>query len=209
MSETTAPAGWASTILARRVGPRAQQVPAGARSEGLAADSHLAGALLTLWHGVVTAGGSVGFAPDASRTEIAPAVTDAVNGLRAGRWFAVVLTEGGQLVGSCFLIPHPRPIQRHLGDVRTLMIDPAYRRRGLGRRLMDEVAQLAVELGVDTLLAGARDLPSLDTFYRSTGFVEYGRLPDGIRLPDGTRYDQLLYRADPSTVAMRTAPATT
>ncbi|MEO5833089.1 MAG: GNAT family N-acetyltransferase [Nakamurella sp.] len=183
-----------AAVVARRVGPGARSVPVGERSTTLAADNHLAAALLTLWQRVSDADGAVGFQPLTPRSEIAPAVTEAINGLRAGTRHAVVLTAGNALVGVAFLVPRSVRIQRHLGEVVSLMIDPDWQGTGLGRRLMIEIAALAAEIGVDTLLLGARDRAPLAAFYAALGFVEYGRLPDGVRLADGSSYDEIRYR---------------
>ncbi|WP_157970579.1 GNAT family N-acetyltransferase [Nakamurella deserti] len=181
-------------IVARRVGPGARPAPVGERTTTLAADNHLAAALLTLWQRVSDADGAVGFEPGTPRSEIAPAVTEAINGLRAGTRHAVVLTAGNDLVGVAFLVRRPSKIQRHLGEVVSLMVDPDRQGSGLGRRLVLEIARLASEIGVDTLLLGARDREELHAFYRATGFVEYGRLPDAVRLADGSSFDEVRYR---------------
>ena len=184
----------AGPVVARRGGPGARAVPLGERGTTLAADNHLAAALLTLWQRVSDADGAVGFEPATPRSAIAPSVTEAITGLRAGRRHAVVLTAGNELVGAAFLVPRPSPLQAHLGEVVSLMVDPGRQREGLGRRLVHEIARLAGEVGVDTLLLGARDRPELHAFYAALGFEEYGRLPDAVRLADGTSYAEIRYR---------------
>ena len=181
-------------IIARRVGPGARPAPPGERTTSLAADNHLAAALLTLWQRVSDADGAVGFEPGTPRNVIARAVTEAISGLRAGTRHAVVLTAGNDLVGVAFLVRRPSQIQRHLGEVVALMVDPDVQRAGLGRRLVVEIAGLATEIGVDTLLLGARDREPLHAFCQSLGFIEYGRLPDAVRLADGTSLDEVRYR---------------
>ncbi len=183
-----------AAVVARRVGPAARSVPIGERSTTLAADNHLAAALLTLWQRVSDADGAVGFQPSTPRNEMAPAVTEAINGLRAGTRHAVVLTAGNTLVGVAFLVPRSLRIQRHLGEVVSLMVDPTWQGTGLGRRLIAEIATLATEIGVDTLLLGSRDRAALARFYAAVGFVEYGRLPGAVRLSDGTTFDEIRYR---------------
>jgi GNAT superfamily N-acetyltransferase len=181
-------------IVARRVGPRQAQATPGERITGLAADNHFAAALLTLWHRVSQSGGAVGFEASASRSEVASAVTEAINAIRAGSRHAVVLTAGNELIAVAFLVLEPLRIRRHLGDVRSLMVDPGYQGLGLERRLVDEIAVLATDVGVSTLLVGARAGQGLDRFYQGLGFEEYGRLPDSVRLSDGSSYDEILYR---------------
>lgn len=167
-------------FVARRVGPGHPQAAPGERISGLAADNHFASALITLWHRVSQAGGAAGFEPASARFEIAPAATEAVAGLRAGRWNAVVLTDGNALVGAAFLIRRPLRIQSHIADVRGPLVDPDHRGIGLGSRLMDEIAALATELDVTLLTTTVRDGQLHDASPADLGFVEFGRLPGAL-----------------------------
>lgn len=176
----------------RRVGPggnspRTDVVPA------LAADSHVAGALLTLQHLVSQAGGSVGFTAASTRAEIAPAVAAAMSEIRAGQRYAVVATEGNELVGAVFLVPATSPVRRHLAEVRGLMVHPEHQGSGLGRELLTEIESVARQLGIEALTLGARDGSGLDQFYRSLGYRQIGTMPQAARLPDGSVRDELLF----------------
>jgi GNAT superfamily N-acetyltransferase len=179
-------------IVARWVGPHQRPAAAGAKITGLAADSHFAAALLTLWHKVSQSGGGVDFGPTAGRAEIAVAVTDAVNGLRAGTRYAVALTVGNELIAIAFLIPRVYQLVEHVGEVRFVMVDPDHRGRGFGRQVMAEISRLAVTVGVTLLTLGVR--AGRERFFVELGYLEYGRLPAAIRLPDGSSFDEILYR---------------
>jgi GNAT superfamily N-acetyltransferase len=179
-------------IVLRRVGPLvrvADRTPATA----LPSDNYFAAGLLTLWHAATVAGAAVGFDRSAERAQIAPIVTDLVNGIRAGRRHAIVASIGSRMVGAAILVPDPNPIRAHLAELGPVIVDPAHHRHHVGARLVDGVEALAAELGIDTLLLGTRDGPHHGRFYRSLGFVEYGRLPDATRLDDGTSYAELRF----------------
>ena len=187
-------------IVARWVGPHQRPAAAGAKITGLAADSHFAAALLTLWHRVSQNDGGLDFGPTAGRAEIAVAVTDVVNGLRAGTRYAVALTAGNELVAIAFLIPRVYQLVAHVGEVRFVMVDPDHHGRGLGRQLMAEISRLAGTVGVTLLTLGVR--AGRERFFVQQGFIEYGRLPAAIRLPDGSSFDEILYRQPRVTDAL-------
>jgi GNAT superfamily N-acetyltransferase len=92
-------------------------------------------------------------------------------------------TEIGALVGSCFY--HPRPSHISVGIVNT---HPGYFGHGIARQMLDEVLQLADELGKPLrLVSSAMNLDSFSLYTRS-GFVprllfQDMLLPDTSRLP--------------------------
>jgi ribosomal protein S18 acetylase RimI-like enzyme len=101
---------------------------------------------------------------------------------------AVALADGG-IVGWCDIVPKHGPVYAHVG-VLGMGLLPAFRGRGLGRRLIDLSLAAArrrfeqVELAVYATNLRAQAL------YRNVGFVERGRLPRGRKA--GDRYDDVI-----------------
>jgi len=87
----------------------------------------------------------------------------------------VVAEEAGEIAG--FALGYPMPPQ--LGRVVTLDVHPAFRRRGLGRLLMETLIERLAARGAErvTLEVDVRNSGAL-AFYRAFGFRETGRLPD-------------------------------
>jgi L-amino acid N-acyltransferase YncA len=81
-----------------------------------------------------------------------------------------------------------RPAYRATTEV-SLYVAPAFQRRGVARRLLQEIIGRAPELGVTTLLAFvfAHNLPSLALF-ESAGFQRWGLLPR-VAVLDGIERD--------------------
>jgi [ribosomal protein S18]-alanine N-acetyltransferase len=79
-------------------------------------------------------------------------------------------------------------------EILTLAVDPAVRRRGTGRALVEAAAGLAIEQGADAFfLEVAEDnLPAID-LYQSTQFVRAGRRPGYYQRADETT-DALVMR---------------
>jgi GNAT superfamily N-acetyltransferase len=76
------------------------------------------------------------------------------------------------------------------GEVRKLLVHPAQRRGGVGRRLMAEVERLARDdLGLEMLvLDTATETPARD-FYARTCWTEWGVCPAYAKYADGTKGD--------------------
>jgi mycothiol synthase len=114
-------------------------------------------------------------------------------------------TDAGELLGSSAphgewldRFPHAEPSEvavaaadgRLVGlvlpEVKALVVEPAYRRRGIGRALVDAGLEIERERGRPNLLVGA--LPGDDaarSFLRATGFELHSTLWD-LDLPAGT-----------------------
>jgi tRNA threonylcarbamoyladenosine biosynthesis protein TsaE len=92
---------------------------------------------------------------------------------------------GGRLVGTCRV--------RRLGSawlLRRCAVDPAYRRTGLGRRLVDEASAWGADEGALRLHVGVRDaLPGSRAFWESQGFTVLARHGFWTELARGVRLD--------------------
>lgn len=168
-------------IAVHRVGP----------GQRMAADSSFGVALVTLWHRVIEAGGSVGFARPVGRAEVAPAAAAVVEDLRQGRAAATALTAGHELVGFGMVIPG-RLVLAHTGALRRVMVDPDRQGRGLGNLLLTELLTQAGDLGLDRLELSVRADEGLEAFYERHGFAVCGRRPGWIRVTDGELRDEVL-----------------
>lgn len=71
----------------------------------------------------------------------------------------------GRIVGCCAL----QIYSRRLAEVRSLAVDPACARRGVGRRLVEACQRKAHERGVKQLMA----VTSSTEFFEKTGFETF------------------------------------
>jgi len=79
-------------------------------------------------------------------------------------------------------------------EILTLVVRPAARRGGLGRRLTEAAADLAATGAADTLfLEVAEDNPAAVALYVATGFEATGRRRGYYARPDGGRCDARLF----------------
>ncbi|GAA0136484.1 GNAT family N-acetyltransferase [Paenibacillus sp. YSY-4.3] len=89
----------------------------------------------------------------------------------------LVAVMGGQVCGYLgFAAPTAMPCHRHVYEIH-VAIHPAFRRLGIGSRLMAAVKELAAEEGIRKLsLRVLGTNPCAIAFYESCGFIMQGRL---------------------------------
>ena len=112
------------------------------------------------------------------------------------RWYhynpdlCIVAEVNGRIAG--YVISRILP---GIGDLASLAINPAYRRRGIGTALLDEIERRVKEYGVNEINLEVRktNLTGL-AFWQNMGFILFGTLPgfyeDG---EDAIRMRKILY----------------
>jgi len=113
----------------------------------------------------------------------------------AGGKLVLVATLGGDIAGTAQLDLDSMPSKRHHAEVSKVLVDPAFRRAGVGRALMQEIERRAAREG--------RWLLTLDTagdaaeaLYRSLGYKLAGAIPSYARNAFEDSYDatRLMYK---------------
>ncbi len=147
--------------------------------------------LAALLHACVHAGASIGFVLPFSlddsaafwRGDVWPAVV-------SGHRVLLTVYDGGRLVGSVQLDTLTPPNQPHRAEVRKLMVQPNWRRRGLGRILMIALEEYAGRLGRRLITLDTRTGDAAEPLYASLGYQTVGIIPEYARDPYGTeRWD--------------------
>lgn len=89
----------------------------------------------------------------------------------------------GALVGSAALVVSLKFKQRHKGHIIGVYVDPAWRRRGLARALLDALIHQARAQGLMLLtLSVTVGNPEARVLYTSAGFTVYGVEPISLRV---------------------------
>jgi ribosomal protein S18 acetylase RimI-like enzyme len=113
----------------------------------------------------------------------------------AGSKLVLVATLGDNIAGTAQLDLDSMPSKRHHAEVSKVLVDPAFRRAGVGRALMQEIERRADKEG--------RWLLTLDTagdaaeaLYRSLGYKFAGAIPNYARNAFEDSYDEtrLMYK---------------
>jgi ribosomal protein S18 acetylase RimI-like enzyme len=104
-----------------------------------------------------------------------------------------VAVADDEVVGWCDVIPKPRPSQQHSG-VLGMGVIASYRRRGIGRSLMDAALKAARETGMTRVELTVRvNNEPARKLYESFGFVTEGVCRRHVRINGA--YDDSYYMA--------------
>jgi GNAT superfamily N-acetyltransferase len=98
---------------------------------------------------------------------------------------AWVAEDGGRIVGHVAANPHSHRavmdlvrtvrIDRQVGVIARLVVDPGVRRQGIGAKLLDQARSHIVSLGFTPVLDVVAASPAV-SLYRSTGWMEIGEV---------------------------------
>ena len=157
----------------------------GVRQLDIAAATSAEPRLTALLVDCVGAGASVSFrAPldPATARAFWSTVTTRV-GTGATRLFAA--WSDGTLAGTVQLVPVTVEIGRHRAEIAKLLVDPAFRRRGLGGALLSAAEQEAAAASQTLLLLDTKAGDDGEHLYRRHGWQEVGRIEGYTREADG------------------------
>ena len=105
----------------------------------------------------------------------------------------LVAVSGDKIVADSTLHRSRRASRRHVGELR-IVVDTEYRGRGLGARLIDELIQLGVDLGLERLafeLVDRREMPAIQAA-KAAGFEQVAVLEGRVRDMYGIMQDLVI-----------------
>jgi L-amino acid N-acyltransferase YncA len=105
------------------------------------------------------------------------------------RVFPLLAEVDGKIVADATLHRRGSGWMRHVGEVR-IVVDPSYRRKGLGSHLLEELILLAADLGLEKLVAElvAEERAAILAFQRFN-FAQVAVLPGLVKDQAGTHHD--------------------
>lgn len=135
--------------------------------------------LAECWAATANAGGAVGFPwPPVRQDEAETAVDGLVENVSGARTHLIVARDPVGVTGWVSLDRNEGDLVAHWATVRRLQTDPRARGRGVGTRLMTEVARLARdELELQQLHLAIRGGMGLETFYERLRWTVVGTWP--------------------------------
>lgn len=110
-----------------------------------------------------------------------------------GRCIPLVAEVDGMVVGMATLRRNPLPMRSHRANLEEIVVSGEYFSRGIARRLVEKLHELAVPAGLTIFETSVRGGTSVEDAYHKIGFREYGRLPRGIcdSRDDAEAYDEV------------------
>ncbi|EWH23844.1 GNAT family N-acetyltransferase [Bacillus haynesii] len=130
---------------------------------------------------VVDDGASVGFLPPLEKRRAVAYWKKAVTP-DSVLWIA---KQNGWIAGSVQLHLCTKQNGRHRAEICKLVTDPAFRRQGIARSLMQKAIDRAKQEGRSLLMLDTREGDPSNFLYTSLGFAEAGRIPAYAESADG------------------------
>ena len=147
----------------------------------------------------VAEGAGVHFLPPLAPETARDFWREAARDVAMGRKVLLAGWVGGVLAGTVTLAFAAAQNQPHRADVEKLLVDPAARRRGLARRLMQGVEAEAHAAGRSLLLLETRAGDPAEALYRGMGWNEVGLIPGYALKPDGSHDDTFVFWKTPGS----------
>ena len=123
------------------------------------------------------------------------------------RVLPILAEQEGRIIGDATLHRRPSGWMRHVGEIR-VATDPFFRRRGLASTLAREIFYLALQAGLDKMVAEvAADQVAAANVFEKLGFSREARLVGQIVDLQGRKHDLLILSTDIPTL-MRTMEET-
>ena len=105
--------------------------------------------------------------------------------IRSGETIGVIATEGGDMIGYCNLKTNDLPWTRHVGEIR-ISVSAAYRGRGIGKALAEQIFSIARARGLQKLWAQmAISQDAAQHMFKSLGFRTEALLSDFVKNENG------------------------
>ena len=126
-----------------------------------------------------------------------PKVVDAwMQASQAGTIVTVLATRNGAVLGCANVVRDPLSWSRHVGELRVI-VDPDMRGKGLGQKLTQESFAIALELGLEKLMAHMTvDQRGAIAVFEGLGFRAEALLHDHVKDRDGNKHDIVILSHD-------------
>lgn len=112
------------------------------------------------------------------------------------RVLPLIAELNGRIIADASLHRRKQGWRRHLGDIR-VVVDPAWRHKGLASRLIDELTDIAKKEGLDRLYS---EIPADDEaalgMFEGRGFTQVARFEHNILDRAGKYHDLVVYHLE-------------
>ena len=98
-----------------------------------------------------------------------------------------------ELVGTVQVVFAPHPNQPHRADIARMLVHRSARRRGIGRRLMEEAERAAHAEGKTLLVLDTVTGDDAERLYTRLGWTNVGVIPNYALYPDGRLCDTTVF----------------
>lgn len=126
--------------------------------------------------------------------EVKQRVQTNVEKMEKGERIALVAVAKGHAIGMALIQKSQYVLYPNRGDLMDVVVNPAFQRQGLGKRLCLEAFAYARKMDCDYVISTSRS-DGTELFYMALGMEQCGRIPGGIKEPwDGGKvFDEVIF----------------
>ena len=149
--------------------------------------------LVALLQNTVDDGASIGFIAPLSAQDAHAYWQGVASTVAEGHKILLIAEEEGRLAGAVQLALEPRANGNHRAEVQKLMVHTDFRRRGIGRLLMDALHAEARQAKRTLIVLDTRTGDAAERLYERLGYTLAGIIPRYARSSAGTLTDTSYY----------------
>jgi ribosomal protein S18 acetylase RimI-like enzyme len=138
---------------------------------------------------VVEDGASLGFLPPLRRSE----ATEYWENVLKPEVLLFIAKINNRIIGSVQVHLCTKQNGSHRAEIAKLMTHPNYRRKGIGRSLMQKAEESAKQGGRSLLVLDTREGDPSNYLYTSIGYIQAGRIPCYAKSANGELHATNLY----------------
>jgi len=133
----------------------------------------------------INSGASVGFLIPVDEQEVKLYWSSVETELESGNRKLLLAYDGENVIGAVQLSLCSKLNGLHRGEVEKLMVHTGARGKGISKKLMTTMENVACELGLSLLVLDTRLGDIASSLYRSIGYTEGGQIPQFARSSTG------------------------
>lgn len=126
--------------------------------------------------------------------EVEQRIAESIAEMETGRKIHLVAIIEDNVIGNISLMSESYVLYSHRCSLGDMVVNPAFQKQGLGRKLFEAACKEASELGFQYVTTTCRG-DGTEDFYKSLGMQECGKIPQGIYEPWGDlkKYDEIFF----------------
>ena len=149
--------------------------------------------LVELLQDAVSGGAPIGWTQVPSTKEARNYWTEVLEAVGRGERLLFVATDNHVCAGAIQVARAPRQNARHRGELQKLMVHSQYRRRGIGRALVEATEKAAAARGLTLLVLDVRPGNDAERLCKRCGYQCVGTIPGFVQAAGGGYDPTVIY----------------
>ncbi|MFT3951621.1 MAG: GNAT family N-acetyltransferase [Oscillospiraceae bacterium] len=112
--------------------------------------------------------------------EVEARIANNLEQMKKGEQVCYVAEADGVVIGNISLIRESHALYRHRCSLDDVVVNPAFQGMGIARELFETCKKYALGMGLKLITINVRGGTTAEEVYKHLGFIEAGRIPNGI-----------------------------